>query len=373
LRLSSVTSAAGSREYQTHASIPHLYGSWEMSAKAGQEQQLSWLGYQQSLKTLSLTYKPNAASAHQLIAEYSLRDEVPNRSTSSVAGGEYVSALVGGSAVATPSAAVLCTATSSLKASLKHIWTAVDDQKLEQSGRNQHLQVALELAAAPWLKAGTACAGLGQAAEFVKADITGRYERQLGPSLYSQPGLTLSVGGHVGVMYPLGLLLPALSSQRNEPSSVQPFTSFLSDRYHLGGPLSLRGFAPGGVGVRAADKQDSLGGDTKSSFVALLSVPVPFPALAAASMRAFAFANVGSLGNSDYWCMGISNAADGSSVLKSKFIPLFGYIRASVGAGLSLSLGGVARVEATYSLPLLKAKHDVTSNAFQLGVGLSIS
>jgi outer membrane protein assembly factor BamA len=57
-------------------------------------------------------------------------------------------------------------------------------------------------------------------------------------------------------------------------------------RYHLGGPLSLRGFAPYGIGPRAPatsqneDKNsekpnaDSLGGIGKSSFLATLSVPL---------------------------------------------------------------------------------------------------
>lgn len=61
-------------------------------------------------------------------------------------------------------------------------------------------------------------------------------------------------------------------------------------RYHLGGPLSLRGFAPYGVGPRAPatsktgiqnedrnsekPNADSLGGIGKFSFLATLSVPL---------------------------------------------------------------------------------------------------
>jgi hypothetical protein len=72
------------------------------------------------------------------------------------------------------------------------------------------------------------------------------------------------------------------------------YRSFQYHRYHLGGPLSLRGFAPYGIGPRAPatpklqplsgiqnednipekSNADSLGGTGKSSFLATLSVPV---------------------------------------------------------------------------------------------------
>jgi outer membrane protein assembly factor BamA len=47
--------------------------------------------------------------------------------------------------------------------------------------------------------------------------------------------------------------------------------------------------------------RDSLGGDTKTTFLAMLSVPVPINFLANAGMRAFCFFNAGSVGNPDYW------------------------------------------------------------------------
>ena len=53
-------------------------------------------------------------------------------------------------------------------------------------------------------------------------------------------------------------------------------------------------------------------------------------------------------------------------------IPFFGYLRASVGAGIALTLSPAVTLEATYSIPVLKAPHDKIK-PFQLGVGLSLS
>lgn len=54
------------------------------------------------------------------------------------------------------------------------------------------------------------------------------------------------------------------------------------------------------------DLGDSLGGDSRSSFLAALSVPIPLSsgaksASGGAQLRAFVFLNGGSLGNSSYW------------------------------------------------------------------------
>ena len=53
-------------------------------------------------------------------------------------------------------------------------------------------------------------------------------------------------------------------------------------------------------------------------------------------------------------------------------VPFFGYLRASVGAGVSLTLSPAVTLEVTYAVPLLKSSHDVTK-PFQLGVGISLS
>ncbi len=52
--------------------------------------------------------------------------------------------------------------------------------------------------------------------------------------------------------------------------------------------------------------------------------------------------------------------------------PFWGYTRAAVGTGMSLSLDDKMRLEATYSLPIRKSPHDNT-RAFQFGIGLTLS
>lgn len=149
--------------------------------------------------------------------------------------------------------------------------------------------------------------------------------------------------------------------------------------------MSLRGFDTAGAGPKNQPNMlsnlgqctDSLGGDAKSSLLAFLSVPVPIPMLAEASMRAFWFFNAGSLGNSNYWKLRTLERLSGSggpvvSEWKGKASPLFGYMRASIGSGISFCFQNSIRLEATYSIPVYATKSD-RFKAFQLGVGLSIN
>lgn len=114
--------------------------------------------------------------------------------------------------------------------------------------------------------------------------------------------------------------------------------------------------------------------------------------------RAFIFINAGSIGmgnqslesekNSDHIPSpssgqhGHGNGDGGGNQMKgfsrswgsygAHEIPFFGYLRASIGAGISLTLSPAVTLEATYSIPVLKASHD-NIKPFQLGVGLSLS
>ena len=191
------------------------------------------------------------------------------------------------------------------------------------------------------------------------------------------------------------------------------FSVPLSDRYHLGGPHSLRGFDLHGVGPRyphdnpqyitdtttptitptttAAstttsttgkgtatstttptpkkavtntisfphlplfDKSPisplgfSTGGYSKCNLLALLSIPVPLKATGLGA-RLFAFINLGGLGDykdlaSNITYSNLNRSGDdvrggGGGGRR----PFFGDIRASVGGGVAIPLGGVARV-----------------------------
>jgi outer membrane protein assembly factor BamA len=152
----------------------------------------------------------------------------------------------------------------------------------------------------------------------------------------------------------------------------------MSDRYFLGGPLSLRGMhlngagprgfrpppAGAGTGAGAAspprDVGDALGGLTKITGLAALSAPLPFSFQSSESMKTLLFLN-------------------GAILLPHTVFPLalpkqnniFSCLRVSVGAGLSYSMGP-ARLELTYALPLLTSSHDNTKS-FQIGVALGMN
>jgi outer membrane protein assembly factor BamA len=78
--------------------------------------------------------------------------------------------------------------------------------------------------------------------------------------------------------------------------------------------------------------------------------------------RAFMFFNAGSLGLPNYWAISRNNEK----------LSLFGAPRVSIGGGLSFAFGSAARLEGTYTIPLLKSNSDVVK-PFQLGVSLTIN
>ena len=194
-------------------------------------------------------------------------------------------------------------------------------------------------------------------AKFAKFDIQAQTHKLLSPiKLDGQPGLIFSLCYNVGILQPLSMSLSkgTLLAPTNE--------SRLIDRYHLGGPLALRGFDLYGAGPRANcstggnmhTKGDSLGANRKAQVLALISSPLPSRTWLP-TMRVIAFVSAGAASSGEH---------------KSWLFP-FGYPRASLGCGLTGSLGGMTRVEVSYSVPLLKADDDVTKG-FQLGIGLSM-
>eukprot|EP01039_Chlorochromonas_danica_P005207 gene5207-5738_t len=335
IRLSAGTSATGNRDYVAQVSLPQAAGGrWELTAKSSQEEIPHWLTYQHAPKTLMAEFHPQLHRSHQLFLEYSLRDEVPHPAMPpSATVFDNIQSIMQ-SKYHPASAAVLASASSSVKTSVKHVWTPLDDSVDVLPGRpRRFLRTSTEFAAA-------LLGARRGAAEFIKTEITGRYEFAVGPRYLGQPGLTLSFGATLGLLCPLHLF----ALQPN----VRPQGTYLTDRFSLGGPLSLRGFAVGGAGPRSVDQQDSLGGDGKTAFVVVASVPVAFPSLAQASMRAFAFLNAGSLGR---WSetAGLSEETPINNALA-----VFGKMRVSTGFGLSLMMSNAVRAELTWSLPLVK-------------------
>ena len=129
----------------------------------------------------------------------------------------------------------------------------------------------------------------------------------------------------------------------------------ISDRFYLGGPMSLRGFAPGGIGPRAKTgvaSGDALGGNLYWKGGVYASIPIE-PLQAYGNIRLFGFANAGTL-------MASTTALE--SLVKST--------RVSAGGGISGAVPGMGRVELTYGIPLRYGPRDV-QKSLQFGFGFT--
>lgn len=351
----------------------HLFGEKSGNVQVSCSSNVDRLNYlssfDQSVNNFKATYI-TSDNRFRMTAEYSMRDEVPIMETIPIAPVETYSKSEpykafgfsipnywksGSTNVSTPislqngryaSNAVLSQAISSLKTSFSYVFTLFDTRQSLPSGGGDHtsgglFQISGELALPP-------------------GDV--RYARSELVSQYHYP-LTSKKDMVASFACNLGYVLP---SERNKPIH-------LIDRYYMGGPLSLRGFHPSGVGPRSIPSEktssDSLGGNFKANCVALLSAPVPLHALVPrwshgtySPLRAFAFANAGIL----------SLQHPLSTESASPAQDLFRKCRLSVGSGLSLTLNGAIRLEATYNVNILKASQD-QSKPFQIGFGLSIN
>lgn len=138
-------------------------------------------------------------------------------------------------------------------------------------------------------------------------------------------------------------------------------THCITDRFLLGGPMNLRGFEMCGVGPHSDGC--SLGADMY--WAAALHTYSPLPLLGRGGsisdkFRLHAFVNTGNIGDfvltDDY---------------KQNLKTLLQEVRLSYGAGLAMSLGGFARVELNYCVPLLVQRGDRPSQGLQFGVAAS--
>jgi len=322
---------------------------------------------------------------------------------------------------------------SSIKSSLSYRFTPFDTRNsVSFPTEGAFLQSQVELATHP-----------GNT-HFLKTEVTSQYHRTFYPfglrksEQLPDTGITLSLAGNIGLMIPVAYYVTSLwrnlfdhekitvstASADNDlhhhhDAFVLPKPSYISDRFYLGGPLSLRGFDIHGVGSRAShtihhhhnhqsngqisnydNRGLSLGGDSRSAFLAMIAVPFPvswskaIPILQSLQLRSLYFFNIGTLGNSDYWSWQhlhpttkqlianrlpnshhhahsnhhVSNSRHVQGLISSS---LFGHMRASVGTGISCNLGSSIRLEATYSIPFLYNSHDVL-HPFQFGIGMSI-
>ena len=153
----------------------------------------------------------------------------------------------------------------------------------------------------------------------------------------------------------------------------------MSDRYFLGGPLSVRGWNLCGIGPRThgasnvdniSDRRgsggivgDSLGGLTKMTSLIALSSHIPLPYEATKGVKALLFLNSAVL---------LPHAVFPLAFPSSNIISdLLSFTRVSVGTGLSYSLGP-ARIELSVAVPLIASPHD-NLKTYQIGVSLGMN
>ncbi|KAI0726576.1 surface antigen-domain-containing protein [Fomitopsis betulina] len=174
-------------------------------------------------------------------------------------------------------------------------------------------------------------AGLSGDARFYKAEGAGQLARRL------LPGVTVSLAARSGVLWGLD-------------GRTAPF----SDRFHLGGPMSIRMFRVNGLGPQ--DGPDSLGGDLY--WAAGLSLISDIPKRPQWPVKLHGFVNLGRLDSRDKSQSLIDSVRESVS-------------RPSVGAGVGLvyKLDAV-RVEVNLGVPLVASKSDGMRKGIQVGIGL---
>lgn len=283
-----------------------------------------------------------------------------------------------------PSPRLLPMCQTSTKLSGKYSYTFVDTRDSPTvPSRGQYLHSSTEIAVPP----GTST--------FIKQEVSAQAHSTLGPRipyLGSQHALTLSVAGSLGLLLPLHtIFFPQQTSLTKVSDNVNTVDSEfvpLLDRFHLGGPNSLRGFNLFGIGPKLplevpppkpassttlslprwplaspdliSPSGPSLGGISKCSLLGVAAVPLPVPALATLGAKLFGFINFGGLGETR------------NSSFTNSLNPLFGQIRLSAGAGIVVPVSSIARLELTYAVPLLKSTTDATK-PFQIGVSMTIN
>ncbi|KAH3857700.1 sorting and assembly machinery component 50 homolog [Dreissena polymorpha] len=138
----------------------------------------------------------------------------------------------------------------------------------------------------------------------------------------------------------------------------------ITDRYFLGGPLTLRGFNKNGIGPHSDG--NALGGDVYCMGGLHLYTPLPFrPGSGGFGelFRSHFFVNAGNCGNVENFSLDQVNKENWKAFQNS--------LRLSYGLGVVLRLGSLARLELNYVLPVWKQAGDSASPGVQLGVGIS--
>ena len=205
---------------------------------------------------------------------------------------------------------------------------------------------------------------------FARAIATFEAYRTVGAPVCGQRGLSISCTSTVGGLLPFVIKNSAISDTSLMASKLsaklptfENVPSTFSDRFHLGGCASgprqpgLRGFDVRGCGPRSTSPGagDPLGGDFIGTFLLAATAPVPHLSVAG-WLRTLVFVNAGTIS-------GKLTTVNPMDVVRST--------RVSAGVGLLLNLSPI-RVGLSYSVPVVKAPHDVLA-PWQLGLALEIA
>ncbi|GAN00583.1 outer membrane protein [Mucor ambiguus] len=229
----------------------------------------------------------------------------------------------------------------SLKSSINHVFVRERRDDILLPSKGHYVRIAQEF---------SGLLGVGNA-HFFKTELESQYCKQFGGGhiildkenrefLGVHPGLVISTTFRAGCLAEL--------SESDKASTV-------SDRFLLGGPLSVRGFRNAGIGPR--DYKDALGGNMY--WAAGVSAIAPLPKLETKALRAHAFVNAGT---NIPWKSGTSLQDTKQALTQSP----------SISAGLGLIYRhSIARIELNYCVPLTAARGDQIKRGLQLGIGLN--
>jgi len=134
----------------------------------------------------------------------------------------------------------------------------------------------------------------------------------------------------------------------------------IADHFFLGGPLSVRGFDIRGIGP--SSDGNSLGGSLYWASGLHMYAPLPFkPGKGGIGdlFKTHMFVTAGNIGN--FWLSG-QVGKDWEQVTQN--------FRLSYGLGIAVKLGGIARIELNYCLPVKASRGDKPAPGLQFGVGV---
>ncbi|GAA5995262.1 SAM complex subunit SAM50 [Rhodotorula paludigena] len=238
-----------------------------------------------------------------------------------------------GNIAPTASMSIRNSAGPSVKSAVSHTFTRDSRDDPFVSTRGAYLRLKQEYA------------GLGGDAHFIRAEQEGSVARALGN------GFSASLTARSGLLIPLSL-----------SRSSKARTSLFPDRYHLGGPTSVRNFRLNTLGPR--DLGDHVGGDAFYAVGASLLTPfrVPTPwrqgegkgSWSSENLKGHVWLNAGKL---------IGSGQPYSTLLSTP---------PSLTAGFGLMYRhSLVRIEANVGVPLVQTQGEGGVKGFQFGLGLS--